>query len=134
VTPRRIACVGAIVFDDRGRLLLIRRGREPGAGSWSLPGGRVEAGETPPEAIMREVAEETGLVVVPERLIGRVERDGPGGVGYVIDDYACTAVGGQLRAGDDASDARFVDRRGLDTLTLSSGLLDALADWSVLPD
>lgn len=121
------------MYDDARRLLLIRRGRPPQAGSWSLPGGRVEAGETPQQAVTREVAEETGLLVVPGRLVGRVERDGPGGVVYVIDDYACTAVGGRLLAGDDASEARFVGRGALDTLPLSTGLLDQLAEWDVLP-
>lgn len=129
-----IACVGALVYDDAGRLLLIQRGRPPAVDSWSLPGGRLEVGETPHQAVVREVAEETGLVVVPERLVGRVEREGPGGVIYVIDDYACTAVGGLLCAGDDARDARFVDRAGLGALTLSPGLVEALTGWSVLPD
>lgn len=131
---RTIACVGAIVFDAADSLLLVRRGRPPHAGSWSLPGGRVEAGETPQQAVVREVAEETGLLVVPERLVGRVERDGSDGAVYVIDDYACTAVGGRLLAGDDANDARFVDRLGLDELTLSPGLLDALTEWHALPE
>ncbi|MDQ3464880.1 MAG: NUDIX domain-containing protein [Actinomycetota bacterium] len=130
---QRISCVGAIVVDARRRLLLVRRGRPPQVGSWSLPGGRVEPGETPEQAVIREVAEETGLIVVPERLVGRVERAGPGGVVYVIDDYACTAVGGRLLAGDDASDARFVDRPGLDALLLSPGLLQALIEWGALP-
>jgi mutator protein MutT len=130
---RQVPCVGAIVHDDARRLLLVRRGRPPHAGSWSLPGGRIEAGETPRQAVVREVAEETGLVVVPDRLVGQVKRDGPDSVVYVIDDYACTAVSGRLVAGDDASDAAFVDRTGLDALTLSPGLLDALTAWSVLP-
>lgn len=121
------------MYDDARRLLLIRRGREPQAGSWSLPGGRIEAGETPVEAVAREVAEETGLLVVPGPLVGRVRRDGPGGVVYDIEDYACTAVGGVLRAGDDADEARFVDRGGLDSMPLSTGLLDALTAWNALP-
>lgn len=129
----RIPCVGAIVYDGAGRLLLIRRGRPPQAGSWSLPGGRIEAGETPEQAVVREIAEETGLDVVPGHLVGRVDRDGPGGVVYDIEDYACTSVGGQLRAGDDASDVRFVDRAAMDALELSTGLLDTLACWGVLP-
>ncbi|MBA2553039.1 MAG: NUDIX domain-containing protein, partial [Geodermatophilaceae bacterium] len=59
---QRIPCVGAIVYDEAGRLLLIRRGQPPHAGSWSLPGGRIEAGETPRQAVVREAAEETGLI------------------------------------------------------------------------
>src|SRR5580658_10947123 len=74
-----IPCVGAVIRDDAGRLLLIKRGHEPGAGLWSLPGGRIEPGETDAEALVREMAEETGLQVEPGRLIGRVDRPGPAG-------------------------------------------------------
>ena len=58
-----VPCVGAVVHDAAGRLLLVRRGRDPHRGRWSLPGGRVEAGESPEQAIEREVREETGLTV-----------------------------------------------------------------------
>ena len=68
-----VFCVGAIVHDRVGRLLLIQRGREPGRGLWSLPGGRVEPGESEHEAIEREMAEETGLRVRVVRLVGRVQ-------------------------------------------------------------
>ena len=67
-----IPCVGAVVTDGRGWLLLIKRGHEPGAGLWSLPGGRIEPGETDAEALVREMREETGLTVEPGRLIGQV--------------------------------------------------------------
>lgn len=130
---RRVPCVGALVHDDGGRLLLIRRGRPPQAGTWSLPGGRVEDGESPEQAVVRELREETGLIGVAGRLVGTVERDGPGGAVYVIDDFTCTVTGGRLVAGDDASDARFVDRSGLGRLTLSTGLEAALTEWSQLP-
>src|SRR5712691_10819704 len=72
VAVRRIPCVGAVIKDDAGRLLLIKRGHEPGKGLWSVPGGRVEAGETDQEALVREVREETGLVVTAGPLIGSV--------------------------------------------------------------
>ena len=63
-TPkRRVPCVGALVHDDDGRLLVVRRGREPGRGLWSVPGGRVEPGESVGVAVEREVLEETGLHV-----------------------------------------------------------------------
>ena len=103
-----IPCVGAVIKDGQGRLLLIKRGHEPGAGLWSLPGGRIEPGETDAEALVREMQEETGLAVKPGRLLGRVQR--PGLAGDVIDirDYAATVTGGTLRAGDDAADARWV--------------------------
>ena len=63
--------MGALAYDADGRLLLIRRGNEPGRGLWSVPGGRVEPGESDAEAVVREMAEETGLVVEPGALVGR---------------------------------------------------------------
>src|ERR1700737_4609256 len=82
-------CVGVIAVDD-GRLLLIRRGHGPAAGSWSVPGGRVEWGETLAEAVVRELAEETGLEGVCDQLVGWVERIGDG-YHYVILDLRGTS-------------------------------------------
>jgi 8-oxo-dGTP diphosphatase len=129
----RVACAGAVIHDTAGRLLLIRRGREPGRGLWSLPGGRCEPGEDAAAAAVRETGEETGLVVTAGAVIGRVERPGPGGVTYVIDDVACTVAGGMLRAGDDADDARWVDAAGLAALRVTDGLVAALTRWDALP-
>jgi 8-oxo-dGTP diphosphatase len=129
----RVRCVGAIVHDAGGRLLVIRRGHPPGEGLWSLPGGRVEAGESDAAAVAREVAEETGLRVEAGRLAGRVERPGASGVTYDIYDYAATVTGGTLVAGDDASDARWTALEELRGLPTTDGLLEALADWGVLP-
>lgn len=126
-------CAGAVVHDDAGRLLMIRRGTEPGRGRWSLPGGRCEPGETAAEAAVREVREETGLVVLAGHLVGRVERPGLGDIVYVIDDVACRPVGGTLAAGDDADDARWVDGAGFAALPLVDGLAEALTGWDVLP-
>ena len=127
-----IGCVGAVVKDERGRVLLIRRGHDPGAGLWSLPGGRVEPGETDEQALVREIREETGLVVQAGRLLGRVRR--PYGDGDVIDirDYAATVTGGSLVAGDDAADARWVDEKDFAGLPLTEGLAEILTSWGVL--
>jgi ADP-ribose pyrophosphatase YjhB (NUDIX family) len=124
--------VGAIIRDGDGRLLLILRGHEPGAGLWSLPGGRVEAGETDEAAVIREIREETGLIVSPGRLVGAVERPGADGSVLVIRDYAADITGGTLAAADDAADARWVDPAELDQLPLTSGLTDALTAWGVI--
>jgi 8-oxo-dGTP diphosphatase len=127
-----VPCAGAIVRDSAGRLLVVKRGREPGRGLWSVPGGRVEPGETGAAAAAREVREETGLVVRVDRLVGAVDRPGPGGVTYRIDDFACTVTGGDLRPGDDAADARWVTDAELRALPTTHGLLDALTAWGVL--
>src|SRR4029450_2787370 len=80
---QRVDCVGALVYDEERRLLVVRRANEPGRGLWSIPGGRVEPGEDDPAAVAREVAEETGLTVEVGDLVGEVERDGPQGTLYV---------------------------------------------------
>jgi 8-oxo-dGTP diphosphatase len=127
-----VPCVGAVIKDAQGRLLLIKRGHAPGAGLWSLPGGRTEAGETDTEALVREMREETGLLVEAEALIGSVRRPaGDGGV-FDIRDYAATVTGGTLRAGDDAAEARWVAPSELAALALTDGLIETLTSWGVL--
>jgi 8-oxo-dGTP diphosphatase len=157
-----VPCVGAVIRDDARRLLLIKRGHAPGLGLWSLPGGRVEAGETDEQALTRELREETGLVVTPTGFLGSVERpatDGPetggpdaggpdaggpdaggpdaggpdaGGPVLLIRDYTAEVTGGSLAAGDDAADARWVSAAELPSLPLTSGLVEALTSWGVL--
>jgi ADP-ribose pyrophosphatase YjhB (NUDIX family) len=133
VAARVVPCVGALVHDAAGRLLLVRRANPPGAGLWSLPGGRVEAGEDDAAAVVREVAEETALVVDVGPLVGEVQRPGPDGQTYLIRDYACTPAGTPAVAGDDASDVRWVTLAELDDLPLVPLLRDTLAGWGVLP-
>jgi 8-oxo-dGTP diphosphatase len=123
-----VPCVGGLAYDGDGRLLLIRRGNEPGRGLWAIPGGRVEPGETDAVALVREMAEETGLTVVPGPLVGRVRRGR-----YVIADYRCTVVGGELEAGDDAADARWCTADDLGALPLVDELLETLRGWDALP-
>ena len=123
-----VPCVGGLIYDGRGRLLLVRRANEPGRGLWSVPGGRVEPGEDDAAALVREMREETGLEVTPGPLVGRVRRGR-----YAIADYRCTVAGGTLTAGDDALDARFVDRAALAALPLVDELLVTLAAWDALP-
>ena len=127
-----IPCVGAVVTDAQGRLLMIKRGHEPGAGLWSIPGGRIEPGETDAEALVREMLEETNLTIEPGRLLGRVQRPGPRGAVIDIRDYAATVTGGTLQAGDDAADVRWVAVAELDSLEITEGLIEALTGWGVL--
>ncbi len=122
---------------DKGALLLIKRDREPAKGKWSLPGGRVEAGESLREALVREVREETGIDVDVDGLIGvaeRIVRDDGGAIEYhyVILDYVCNARSTELKAGDDAADARWVPVGELPDLPLTAGLLEFLSDRGVL--
>ena len=119
--PELVLCAGAVVRDASGRVLLVRRGHEPGLGLWSLPGGRVEAGEAPAAAAGREVLEETGLEVEVGDLLATFEL-GP----YLVHDFAATVVGGELAAGDDADEVGWFAVDELSTVELSAGLLDAL--------
>jgi len=108
-----LAAVGALVV-ERGRVLLVRRGAEPLLGHWSLPGGLIEVGESLLQAVVREVREETGLLVEPVELIqllDRIHRDGERiRYHYVIADYLCRVTGGALLAASDADAVRWVER------------------------
>jgi len=105
--------VGAVIVDE-GRVLLVRRGTEPMLGEWTLPGGLVEVGEPLLAGVVREVCEETGVRVEPIALIellDRVQRDGERvRYHYVIADYLCRVLGGQLQAASDAEAVRWVER------------------------
>ena len=130
-----IVAVGAVVLDGN-RVLLVRRGKAPLAGEWSLPGGAVELGETLEDALKRELKEETGLLVEPLRMaavLDRIHRDGDSTVQYhyVLVDYVCRVAGGELSCASDAADvtdARWVTleevRRGA-----VAGLAAATADF-----
>ncbi len=107
-----VVAAGCLVLQE-DRVLLVRRGVDPGCGQWGLPAGYAEAGERPEEAAARETLEETGLEVALDEFIGvySFQMDAlPGGV-LVI--YSAHAVGGVLRPGADATEARFFAPGGL---------------------
>jgi 8-oxo-dGTP diphosphatase len=115
--------VGAVVIQDH-RVLLIRRGTPPLLGEWSLPGGVLECGEALREAVVREAREETGWLVETREMLGvyeRVIRDDAGRVQYhyVLVDFLCHAVGGDLKAGSDAADVRWFTHDELPALNLA---------------
>lgn len=131
-----IRCVGAVVHDQQGRLLLVLRANEPGQGKWSLPGGRVEQGETDHAAVRREVHEETGLCVTVGALAGHLSRPAQQGT-YEIFDYFCRSGRSRLFPGDDAADAIWAGRARFDTLERANALTEdldvLLRAWDCLP-
>ena len=117
-----IVGVGAVVVKD-AKALVIKRANDPYKGQWSIPGGRVELGESLVDAVRRELREETGLDVQVGSLIDvfeRIQADDAQGVRYhfVIVDYLCTCIGGTLCAGDDAADVRWVASEELDAMDI----------------
>jgi ADP-ribose pyrophosphatase YjhB (NUDIX family) len=105
--------IGAVIVHE-GRVLLVRRGSEPLRGHWTLPGGVLEVGESLTEGVVREVREETGLLVEPVELVELLDRihrqDGRVRYHYVLADYLCRVTGGALQAASDADEVRWVER------------------------
>jgi mutator protein MutT len=125
-------CVGAIAV-DADQILLIRRGQAPARGYWSVPGGRVEAGETLAEAVVRELLEETGLEAVCGSLVGWTERIGSGYHFVILDFWVTIMTSSEPRAGSDAAEAAWVPLGEVADLALTEGLAEFLHDHGVLP-
>ncbi len=131
-----VLAVGAVAV-DHDQLLLVRRGRGPAQGHWSVPGGRVRRDETLAEAVTRELLEETGLEGVCGPLIGWAELlDPEGGTHFVVLDFEVTIVadlGAVPVAGDDATEAEWVDLHEVGQRSLAPGLAEFLHDHGILP-
>ncbi len=125
-----VAVGGVAIVDDA--ILLIKRGTEPSIGLWSVPGGRVETGETLAEAIVREMAEETGLTAVAGPLIALVERISSDRH-LLIANHHLDIIGPTTpTAGDDAASAAWVPLTQLGAIDLVPGLLDYLQDNGIV--
>jgi 8-oxo-dGTP diphosphatase len=122
--------VGAIIVED-DRVVLVKRGHPPLAGDWSIPGGVLEIGEMLREAAVREVREETGLLVEPGEVLGiydRVIREGHRvRYHYVLIDFACRRISGELQAGSDAEQARWFTRDEIRQLSLTADTAEVIA-------
>jgi 8-oxo-dGTP diphosphatase len=123
--------VGGVVLIE-GRIVLIRRGKPPLRGRWVIPGGTVELGETLQEAVIREMEEETGLVVRPREVVlvfDRIQREGTTvDYHYVVIDYLCDYVSGEPRAGSDADEIALVGPGDVDAYDLPSQARDLVLD------
>ena len=122
--------VGAVII-ERERVVLVKRARPPMQSQWSIPGGALEVGELVREAVVREAWEETGLIVEPGELLGvydRVLRDTGQRVQYhyVLIDFLCRHVGGELAAADDAAEVRWFTHEELPALKLADDTLDVI--------
>ncbi len=127
--------VGAVALREDA-ILLVRRGRGPAAGEWSLPGGRVGFGEELHEAVVREVAEETAVEVLVERFLGWVELlgDQPEPYHFVVLDFLVSVLDPAQEpvAGDDAAEATWIRLAALDGLRLAEGVYEFLVDRVIL--
>ncbi|MCD2441877.1 NUDIX domain-containing protein [Agromyces sp. SYSU K20354] len=128
-----VLAASAVITASDGRILLVKRGREPQRGRWSVPGGHVEPGESLEAAAAREALEETGLRVEVGRELWTVRVPIGDGREYEIHDFAATVAGGVLGHGDDADDARWVSPDELHSLRLTSHLVDHLRRAGIVP-
>lgn len=118
------------VIRQAGKILLVKRGREPFAGCWALPGGKIRALEPHAQALSREVREETGLIVVPERVAGVAEAIDPAGqYHYVIIVSFASVSGGELTPGDDADDVAWYSQSEMQSLALTPRLQTYLREF-----
>ena len=122
--------VGALIVEN-GSVVLIKRGKAPLLGEWSIPGGMLELGETLRQGTEREAREETGLVVHATELLGVFDRVVPDAEGhivyhYVLIDFLCERMAGELCAGADAMDARWFTPEEIAKLPLAEDTAEVI--------
>lgn len=126
--------VGAVIIEgaiEDSRVLLVKRAHPPLQAQWSIPGGVLEVGELVRDAAIREAREETGLIVEPADLLGvydRVLRNAEQRVQYhyVLIDFLCRRVAGDLAAASDAAEVRWFTRKELPALNLAEDTFDVI--------
>lgn len=133
---RPVPAVAAVIVRD-GNILLIKRGKEPSLGAWSIPGGSVELGETLVQAVKREALEETSLEVEVDGIAGvfdliLMDSEGNPEYHYVIIDYFAYPIGGELMPATDAADARWVPLSEVANYELTPHLLERLIEMGVV--
>ncbi len=133
MTSSPILAASAVVTDNDGRFLLVKRGHQPAQGLWSLPGGSVEDGETLAQAAVREVKEETGLDIATGDEVWLIHVELAHGRHYEVHAFAATVTGGVLGAGDDADDAKWCTVCDLSDLDLTPHLHDFLVTYATDP-
>jgi len=116
----------SMVLLKENKVLLVRRGRVPFAGLWSLPGGKTERGETPREAARREIEEETGIEADVEGVLDRVTVAAPGDASYRLTVFYGRPVGGSLKTGGDAEAAEWVHLDDIDARPMTPGTIDLI--------
>lgn len=128
-----VIAVGVVVTDDAGRVLLVKRRREPNRGLWSVPGGKVEPGETLEEAAAREAFEEIGYRVRVGVELWMLQIPTGNGETYQIHDFAAKVIDGSLQAGDDADDVRWFLPQEVLLLEVTDGLIGYLQEAGIVP-
>lgn len=132
--PNQTPIPAASICVFRGtQVLLVKRANALGRGLWSLPGGKVEQGETAEIAAVRELAEETGLEARVLVLVGNYELDAPPR-GYLIACFVARHSGGEPCAGSDASDAKFIEIENLASYALAPNSYEAISAARVIMD
>ena len=123
-----LVAVGAVIFNNEGKVLLVKRKNPPNKGSWAIPGGKVKYGETLEEAVKREIKEETNLDVKVKEPLAIVEIIKEG-FHYVIIDFICEIIGGEVKASSDAEEAKFFSIEEIKELKTSPTTIEMLTRY-----